>query len=132
MKLIGARVAELDEGVVVFEVDFRPELSPQNGFFHAGIVATLVDTAGGCAGGTMMPAGSNVLTVEYLTALGRIGDGRATKLVIPTEFSGLLGMLAAVVETSRAEGGTDELRPRDGLPIPKVDERVDLPPATGV
>lgn len=77
-------------------------------------------------------ADNNVLTVEYLTALGRIGDGRATKLVIPTEFSGLLGMLAAVVETSRAEGGTDELRPRDGLPIPKVDERVDLPPATGV
>lgn len=65
MKLIGARVAELDEGLAVFEVDYRPELSQQNGFFHAGIVATLVDTAGGCAGGTMMPKGSNVLTVEY-------------------------------------------------------------------
>jgi hypothetical protein len=32
-----------------------------------------------------------VLTVEYLQALERIGDGRATKLVIPAEFSGLLG-----------------------------------------
>ena len=33
-------------------------------------------------------ADQTVLTVEYLTALTRIGDGRATKLVIPTEFSG--------------------------------------------
>lgn len=65
MKLIGARIVEVDEGVAEFAVDFRPELSQQNGFFHAGIVATLIDTAGGCAGGTTMPEGSNVLTVEY-------------------------------------------------------------------
>ena len=37
-----------------------------------------------------------VLTVEYLQALERIGDGRATKLVIPAEFSGLLGTVAAL------------------------------------
>ncbi len=36
-------------------------------------------------------ADQKVLTVEYLQALEKIGDGRATKLVIPAEFSGLLG-----------------------------------------
>jgi regulator of protease activity HflC (stomatin/prohibitin superfamily) len=71
-------------------------------------------------------ADQNVLTIEYLTALARIGDGRATKLVIPAEFSGLLGTLAAFVETGRTED-RDELQPRGGLPIPKDDERVELP-----
>ena len=32
---------------------------------HAGIVATLVDSAGGFAGFTLFPADSSVLTVEY-------------------------------------------------------------------
>ena len=74
-----------------------------------------------------------VLTVEYLEALQRIGDGRATKLVIPAEFSGLLGMVAALVETTQQrEDGEVELRARDGLPVPDEDERVDVPPPTEV
>jgi regulator of protease activity HflC (stomatin/prohibitin superfamily) len=69
----------------------------------------------------------NVLTVEYLQALERIGDGRATKLVIPADFSALLGAVAAISETARADDTDDEVRPRDGLPIPNDDERVELP-----
>ncbi len=75
MKLLGARLTEIDEGVAEFELDFRPELSQQNGFFHAGIVSTLVDTAGGCAGNTLMAAGSGVLTVEFKLNLMAPGDG---------------------------------------------------------
>ena len=75
MKLIGARLTEIDEGVAEFEVDFRPELSQQNGLFHAGIISTLVDTAGGCAGATLLPPGSNVLTVEFKLNLLAPGDG---------------------------------------------------------
>ena len=65
--------------------------------------------------------------VEYLAALERIGDGRATKLVIPAEFSGLLGTVAALAETMRADDSDDEIRPRDGLPIPEDVDRVQLP-----
>jgi regulator of protease activity HflC (stomatin/prohibitin superfamily) len=72
-------------------------------------------------------ADRNVLTVEYLQALEAIGDGRATKLVIPAEFSGLLGTVAALAETAREEDTDDEVRPKGGMPIPTVDERVDLP-----
>ena len=75
MRLIGARLTEIDEGVAEFEVDFRPELSQQHGYFHAGIIGTLVDTAGGCAGATLMPPGSNVLTVEFKLNLLAPGDG---------------------------------------------------------
>ena len=75
LKLIGARLIEIDDGVAEFEVEFRPELSQQNGFFHAGIIGTLVDTAGGCAGATQMPPGTNVLTVEFKLNLLAPGDG---------------------------------------------------------
>jgi regulator of protease activity HflC (stomatin/prohibitin superfamily) len=70
---------------------------------------------------------NNVLTVEYLSALERIGDGRATKLVIPAEFSGLLGTVAAFAETIRPEDADDEVRPKEGLPIPDDGDRVELP-----
>jgi regulator of protease activity HflC (stomatin/prohibitin superfamily) len=73
-------------------------------------------------------ADRNVLTVEYLQALEKIGDGRATKLVIPTEFSALLGTVSAITEAIRPDDSVDEVRPKDGLPIPDRDERVDLPP----
>jgi len=72
-------------------------------------------------------ADNNVLTVEYLQALEKIGDGRATKLVIPAEFSGLLGTVAALAETTRREDDDDEVRPKQGLPVPDDNERVNVP-----
>ncbi len=69
----------------------------------------------------------HVLTVEYLSALERIGDGRATKLVIPAEFSGLLGTVAAITESIRPDDEDDQVRPKDGLDIPNESERVELP-----
>jgi len=72
-------------------------------------------------------ADEHVITVEYLAALERIGDGRATKLVIPAEFSGLLGTVAALTEVVRPDDSEDEVRPKDGLPIPDDDNRVNLP-----
>jgi regulator of protease activity HflC (stomatin/prohibitin superfamily) len=76
-------------------------------------------------------ADRNVLTVEYLQALEKIGDGRATKLVIPAEFSALLGTVAAITESVRPDDSADQVRPKGGLPIPDRQERVDLPPARG-
>jgi regulator of protease activity HflC (stomatin/prohibitin superfamily) len=73
-------------------------------------------------------ADQTVLTVEYLQALAKIGDGRATKLVIPADFSGLLGSVAALAEAIRPDDTADEVRPKRGLPIPDRAERVDLPP----
>ncbi len=79
MKLIGARLTEIDEGMAEFELALRPELSQQNGYFHAGIVGTLVDTAGGCAGATLMPPGSDVLTVEFKLNLLAPADGETLR-----------------------------------------------------
>jgi len=65
MTLIGALMTELAPGYCAISVVPRPEILQQHGYVHAGIVATLVDSAGGFAGFTLFPADSSVLTVEF-------------------------------------------------------------------
>jgi len=65
MTLIGATMTELAPGFCAISVVPRPEILQQHGYVHAGIVATLVDSAGGFAGFTLFPADSSVLTVEF-------------------------------------------------------------------
>lgn len=65
MALIGARVASVEEGRVVIELPFRDDLCQQHGYLHAGIVTTIADSAGGYAGRTLMPAGSEVLATGF-------------------------------------------------------------------
>ena len=65
MTLIGALMTDLAPGYCAISVVPRPEILQQHGYVHAGIVATLVDSAGGFAGFTLFPADSSVLTVEF-------------------------------------------------------------------
>ena len=53
MAHLGAALGRVEPGVVEIALDFRPELSQQHGFFHAGIVATVADSAGGYAAYTL-------------------------------------------------------------------------------
>ena len=65
MRTIGARISALAPGYCAIALEPRAELSQQHGYVHAGIVATIVDSAGGYAGFTLFPADSSVLTVEF-------------------------------------------------------------------
>ena len=65
MRLIGARIADLGPGYCAIELPFRPDLTQQHGYIHAGIVSAIADSAGGYAGFTLFPSDSSVLTVEY-------------------------------------------------------------------
>ena len=65
MTLIGAEMTELAPGYCAISLRPRPEILQQHGYVHAGIVATIVDSAGGYAGFTLFPADSSVLTVEF-------------------------------------------------------------------
>ena len=77
MKLIGASLAEVAPGFCANAHAPRPEISPQHGYVHAGIVATIVDSAGGYAGYTLFPEDSSVLTVEFkLNLLAPAGGER--------------------------------------------------------
>ena len=62
---LGARLARLGSGHVEIEVPFRPQLSQQHGYFHAGVVATVMDSSAGYAALSLMPPGSSVLSVEF-------------------------------------------------------------------
>jgi uncharacterized protein (TIGR00369 family) len=65
MTLIGAELVLVEPGVVEINVATREELTQQNGFMHAGIVTTVLDSACGYAAYTLMPAESSVLSVEF-------------------------------------------------------------------
>lgn len=65
MASMGATLSDVSPGYCEIRLPYRPELSQQNGFFHAGATGTIADSAGGYAGYTLMPAESDVLTVEY-------------------------------------------------------------------
>ncbi|HMC57311.1 MAG TPA: PaaI family thioesterase [Gemmatimonadaceae bacterium] len=65
MTTIGARVEVVQSGHVELSLAFRGDLTQQNGFLHAGTIAALADSACGYAALTMMPPGSDVLSIEF-------------------------------------------------------------------
>ena len=75
MSHIGAVLEVVQPGHVEISCPFRPELSQQHGFFHAGIISTIADSAGGYAAFTLFPADSGVLTVEFKVNLIAPADG---------------------------------------------------------
>src|SRR2546423_6295401 len=75
MTLIGARLSLVEAGVVEITLPYRADLAQQNGYLHAGIVTTIADSACGYAAYTLMPAGSNVLSVEFKLNLLRPAQG---------------------------------------------------------
>lgn len=65
MRLLGAELGRVEPGHVRITLPRRPEVSQQHGYVHAGATSAIADSAGGYAALTMMPASSDVLTVEY-------------------------------------------------------------------
>lgn len=72
---LGATLARVAPGEVEIHLPFRPELSQQHGFLHAGVTTAVVDTACGYAALTLMPAGAAVLSVEFKVNLLAPGQG---------------------------------------------------------
>ena len=65
MGAIGAELTRLAPGEAEISLKYRDDLTQQHGFVHAGIIATIADTASGYAAFSLMPADTAVLTVEY-------------------------------------------------------------------
>ena len=65
MAAIGAELVHVAVGEVDIALPFSDELTQQDGYLHAGVVAGAVDSACGYAALTMMDAGAEVLTVEF-------------------------------------------------------------------
>jgi len=65
MATAGVEIAGLGPGWIELEVPHRAEFTQQHGYMHAGLIAAVMDSACGGAAFTLMPANSQVLTVEY-------------------------------------------------------------------
>ena len=65
MQTLGARLTEVEKGQVKITCEFSEALTEQNGFFHAGVATSIVDSACGNAALTMMPENVEVLTIEF-------------------------------------------------------------------
>jgi uncharacterized protein (TIGR00369 family) len=75
MELIGAELVVIEPGRVEVSFPFKAELTQQDGFIHAGIITTAADSACGYAALSSMPAGSEVLSVEFKLNLLRPAAG---------------------------------------------------------
>lgn len=85
MRLLAVEVVELSPGRVVLDLPFREDLCQQHGFVHAGAITSVADSACGYAALTLMPAGSDVLSVEFKVNLLSPAAGdrfRATATVV--------------------------------------------------
>ena len=65
MQTIGATIGDVHPGEVNIELPYSEHITQQDGFLHAGIITTIVDSACGYAAYTLMPADSRVLSVEF-------------------------------------------------------------------
>lgn len=69
MHTLGVEIARLAAGEIELAMPYEAAFTQQHGFVHAGIMATVLDSACGYAAFSLMPADAAVLTVEFKTNL---------------------------------------------------------------
>jgi len=79
MRQLGAWLDVVEAGRVVIEVPYSERLSNQHAGFHGAVAGALGDTAGGYAALSLMPAGSEVATVEYKINFLKPAAGRSLR-----------------------------------------------------
>ena len=105
MKLLGYRLARVEEGLAVFECEPGEQHYNPIGVVHGGLAMTLLDSAMGCSVHTRLPLGKGYTTLEVKINLVRAitaqtGTVRATGRVI--HFGGKTATAEARLED--AEG----------------------------
>ena len=65
MATLDAHITYLAPGAIDLAAPFAAQFGQQNGFWHAGAIASLGDSANGYAAFSLAPAGTDVLAVEF-------------------------------------------------------------------
>jgi uncharacterized protein (TIGR00369 family) len=81
MQTLNARLARVEPGEVRIDFPYQPALTQQDGFIHAGISSTIMDSACGYAAFTLMPAEARVLTIEFKINLLAPASGESFQAV---------------------------------------------------
>ena len=86
--LLGFRVMAIEQGLLVAEIDIRPELLAPNGYLHAATVIGLADTASGYGCIAHLPEGAeNFTTVELkCNFLGTAREGTIACVAKPAHL----------------------------------------------
>ena len=61
----GFEVLQVDEGIFEARFIVRPEHKQQDGYVHAGVLATLADHTAGYSAYTIVPEDIRILTIEF-------------------------------------------------------------------
>jgi uncharacterized protein (TIGR00369 family) len=69
MQTLGVKIVRLEPGEVDLSMPYSASFTQQNGYMHAGIISTALDSACGYAAFSLMPADAAVLTVEFKITL---------------------------------------------------------------
>ena len=75
MQTLGVEIVGLHAGRIELTMPFAPNFTQQHGFIHAGIIATVLDSACGYAAFSLTPAEAAVLTVGFNTNLIALAKG---------------------------------------------------------
>ena len=65
MATVGAELASVTPGAVEIRLPFGRHLTQQNDFLHAGVIASVLDSACGYAALSVAPENAEVLSVEF-------------------------------------------------------------------
>lgn len=109
MHLLGARLTRIEPGRCEVEVPFRPNLTQQHGFLHAGVLTTIADNACGYAAFSLMPREAGVLTAEFKLNLLRPARGVAAVARAEVVKPGRTLLVVRADVFARAEDGAEEL-----------------------
>ena len=107
MRLLGAHAPLVESGHVVIELPFREDLCQQNGYLHAGVITSVADSACGYAALTLMPPGSDVLSVEFKVNLLAPGRGEVFRADARVARSGRTLTVCQAEVTAVAAGQPD-------------------------
>jgi len=65
MATLGAQLTAAGPGTVEIRIPFSDKLTQQNGFLHAGVITSILDSACGYAALSVAPEKAEVLSVEF-------------------------------------------------------------------
>jgi uncharacterized protein (TIGR00369 family) len=83
MQTLGATLTLVEPGVIEIELPYRVDLTQQHGFLHAGVIASVLDSACGYAAFSLMHADAEVLSVEFKINL--LAPARGDRLLARAE-----------------------------------------------
>lgn len=125
MATIGASLELVRPGEVFIALPFSAALTQQHGYLHAGVIASVIDSACGYAALSLMEPGAGVMSVEFkvnllapaagnrFVAVGRVVKSGRTLTVCHGELRAVQGdgeVLVAVLQ-----GTMMAVRERDGI-----------------